>query len=144
MICMAGRLWVSDDRKVTVCVDSYENGVFKGRFYNSMQEAERFDSLSQFLMKAEALLDENQAPQSYTATRRFQPVLHSNGGYDVPARFRKGAVATFEIHVLFRQHTSWQGIMVWKEQSREKSFRSVLELVRLMDNALQNPEGDLQ
>lgn len=136
--------WVSDSRKMTVCVDSYEKGVPKGCFYNSFQEAERFESLSQFLMKAEALLDEIQNPQSYTATRRFQPVVYSKGSDNTPARIRKGAVATFEIQVLFRQHTSWQGVVIWKERGREQSFRSVLELVLLMDSALRPQEGNLE
>ena len=135
---MVRRHWGNDSRVMTVCVDTYENGVPKGRFYHSLQE-ERFDSLSQFLLKAEALLDEHQSPHAYTTTRKFRQALPNHNGDYAPPRVRKGHLATFDIRVLFRQHTSWQGGAVWKEQAREQSFRSVLELVLLMDSALRNP-----
>ena len=47
-----------------------------------------------------------------------------------------GKIATFAIKILFRQNTSWQGSILWLEWGEEQSFRSVLELIYLMDNAL--------
>ena len=58
-----------------------------------------------------------------------------------PLSARKGALATFQIQVIFRQHTSWQGMVVWQERHMEQSFRSVLELILLMDSALRNLQG---
>jgi len=52
----------------------------------------------------------------------------------------RGAKATFELKILFRQHTSWQGTVVWREKKTEHSFRSVLELVLLLDSALRELE----
>ena len=54
----------------------------------------------------------------------------------------KGKVATFTIRVLFRQHTSWQGTILWLEKNMEQSFRSVLELILLMDSALRRIETE--
>lgn len=133
--------WVSTDRQNLVCVDSYDNGVLKGRLCAAGREAESFDSLSQFLVKMETLLDELQQPQSYTAPRAFSYLLQEEGQVGSPTSVRRGVKATFDLRVLFRQHTSWQGVVHWRERGAEHSFRSVLELVLLMDSALRSAEG---
>ena len=124
-----------------ICVDDYCDGVFKGRFYHATHGMCSFRSLSQFLLKMETILEEMQEPQSYTSKRTFASMFASGNDAECPASFRKGALATFEMKVLFRQHSSWQGILDWKDQRAEQSFRSVLELVCLLDSALQNMEG---
>ena len=133
---MLQQIWAGENRKTTVCIDAYSNGELKGRFYNAVQEMVLFDNLTQFLLKMEAMLDEQQTPQSYTAIRRFSEddVPDRTGNYS--GIIRNGEKATFQVQVLFRQHTSWQGIVSWKERQLQLPFRSVLELVLLMDNAL--------
>ena len=133
--------WVSENRKIMICVDDYEDGVLSGRFYSASQGMSRFRSLSQFLMKMEAVLEELQEPQSYTAKRTFSTMLPSDDDMPYHAQFRKGAKTTFELQVLFRQHSSWQGVVIWKERHSEQSFRSVLELIFLLDSALRDMEG---
>ena len=80
-------------------------------------------------------------PQSYTSLRTFSDLIPMGEGSAVATHIRKGVKATFELQVLFRQHSSWQGILVWKERKAEQSFRSVLELVILLDSALRDMEG---
>lgn len=133
---MLQQVWAGENRRMTVCVDSYEEGVLKGRLYNAYQEMEHFGSLVQFLIGVEAVLEDQQIPQSYTTLRKFSDLIPTGEGTVASRRIRKGARATFEVQVLFRQHTSWQGVIIWKEQKMEQSFRSVLELVLLMDSAL--------
>ena len=140
---MIQQFWVSDNRKITVCIDSYDNGALRGRFYNAYHEVSSFESLSQFLIRIEALLEENHAPQAYTSHRTFSAILKPDEEAAHPAASRKGAKATFELQVLFRQHSSWQGMIVWKDRNVEQSFRSVLELVVLMDSALRDMEGSV-
>jgi hypothetical protein len=137
------QFWVSDNRKMTVCIDSYDNGILRGRFYNAYHEAGSFESLSQFLIRMEALLEENQTPQAYTAHRTFSAILQPDDESSTPSGLRKGAKATFELQVLFRQHSSWQGVVIWQERKAEQSFRSVLELVILMDSALRDMEDSV-
>jgi len=43
---------------------------------------------------------------------------------------------TFEISVKFQQNSTWQGQILWAEKNMKQSFRSVLEMLRLMDEAL--------
>ena len=67
--------------------------------------------------------------------RSFAP-LGEGEARPVELTTRTGAKATFVVRVLFRQHTSWQGSVAWLEGHNEETFRSVLELVMLMDSAL--------
>lgn len=133
---MLQTVWAGENRKMTVCVDSYDDGVMKGRVLNAYQETEPFESMIQFLMAVETILEDQQIPQSYTSLRRFSDLIPMGEGSAASGSIPKGIRATFELQVLFRQHSSWQGVVVWREQRKEQSFRSVLELVMLMDSAL--------
>ncbi|HBU12382.1 MAG TPA: hypothetical protein DEB31_06560 [Clostridiales bacterium] len=46
--------------------------------------------------------------------------------------------ATFLIQILNRQHATWQGTVKWLENNQEIPFRSELELIRLMDSAMES------
>ena len=84
---MTQRFRGNEYRTTVICVDSYQNAVLTGRFYNpACKEEIRFQSLSQLLVKM--------------------------------------------------QDASWQGSVTWLEQGQEESFRSVLELILLLDSAL--------
>ncbi len=43
---------------------------------------------------------------------------------------------TFVVKIEFCQHGTWQGQVIWAEENRKARFRSALELVRLMDEAM--------
>ena len=43
---------------------------------------------------------------------------------------------TFEISVKFMQNSTWQGQIHWVEKNQKQSFRSALEMLKLMDEAL--------
>ncbi len=55
------------------------------------------------------------------------------------ARRGKG---TFVVHVDQIENGTWQGELVWAEKNRSRSFRSTLELMKLMDVALASNEED--
>lgn len=138
---MTQQVWRSYSERILVCMDSYHNSVPKGWIHSHYRGSDGFESLSQFLIKMDTLLDERNMPQSYTAPRTFASVPDHPDKGAAHSLLRKGAKATFDIQVIFRQHTSWQGIITWLEQDLEQSFRSVLELVMLMDSALRSQEG---
>ncbi|MBP3332948.1 MAG: hypothetical protein J6M35_02775 [Clostridia bacterium] len=50
--------------------------------------------------------------------------------------FKEGALATFSLKILFRQNASWQGSIYWHDGRQEERFRSVLDLLLLIDSAL--------
>jgi len=130
------RAWGAEYRTTTVCIDSYESGVLRGRFYNPyLSGGKTFSSMTQFLLEMEKALDAMDFPKAFTATRTFAPTPDISSGLP-DVEYHSGTEATFVIRVLFRQNASWQGSVTWLEGQQEQSFRSVLELILLMDNAL--------
>jgi len=133
---MMARAWGEEYRTTTVCVDSYENGVLNGRFYNSyFDQGKQFRSTIEFLTEMEQALDTMDFPKAFTVTRTFAPPQEKETCI-LALNCQTGKRGTFSIRVLFRQNASWQGTVTWMEGKREQSFRSVLELLLLMDNAL--------
>ena len=53
-----------------------------------------------------------------------------------PAGKLKKGKECFLISIQYRQNASWQGALSWIEGGREENFRSVLELLLLIDSAL--------
>lgn len=49
-------------------------------------------------------------------------------------------IEVFFINTIFRQHASWQGEVLWEKTMRRVYFRSALELLQLIRNALQESE----
>ncbi len=43
---------------------------------------------------------------------------------------------TFVIQVIDQQNATWQGTIQWTQEQKTESFRSVLELIKLIDSAL--------
>ena len=43
---------------------------------------------------------------------------------------------TFIVKIDHCQHGSWQGQVIWAEENRSERFRSALELMKLMDEAV--------
>ena len=123
-------------RTTTVFIDKYENGIPVGCFYNQyLPDGKPFQSMTQFLLGMEQVLDDMDFPQAFTGMRQFAPPVESEP-FPPEAPPRQGVAATFAIRILFRQNASWQGSVIWLEGRQEQSFRSVLELISLIDNAL--------
>ena len=124
---MVRKQWGNACVKHFICVDSYENRILRGRLNAAGSEETAFSSLADLLVKLEEQPAGAQAPETEfyldPPKQQLSPI-------------RKGAKATFELQILFRQHSSWQGMLKWREKNFEQSFKSVLELIMLMDSAL--------
>lgn len=125
-------------RTTVLCVDSYDSRVPAGRLSNPFVEGEiPFLGVMQLLLEMEKLLDSMGFPEPFAKTRSFSTARAERGAQHPGAgSARKGALATFNLRILFRQNASWQGSIQWLEGRQEESFRSVLELLTLMDSAL--------
>lgn len=132
-------------RTVRLCVDSYEHGVLKGRYYNPGlgQGGRKFESLTEFLISAESLFDSNNFPQSLTDKRSFAHASSAVSGGLADSEYLAGNCGTFIIRLLYRQHTSWQGYVMWTKGGEERPFRSALELIFLVDSALRGCGEDV-
>lgn len=128
--------FVPGDAKTTVIeIVSYEHknpeGTLKNPFYG--QELS-FSSTTELLLAIDGMLDLLNYPQAAMASRRFKadPVR-----IDWERRRRtEPPLAVFQLNVIFRQNASWQGTLTWVEQAKQISFRSVFEMLKLMDNVL--------
>lgn len=122
-----------------ICIDNYHDRILSGRICNAYLNAEvPFHSTMEFIREMDALLQELQFPQSTSANRVFLSAQeHRVKTYTATsANEVKGRLATFSLRIMFRQNSSWQGSLSWMEGNREESFRSVLELLLLIDNAI--------
>jgi hypothetical protein len=134
---MSAKMWENGYQTTMICIDSYDQHIPEGRFYNQYcPDGISFHGAIDLLKKIETILNENKAVQSFSAVRSFAEkpaasVLTTSGEVNC-----QGKVATFVTKVLFRQNASWQGSVSWLEGQREEAFRSVLELLFLIDSAI--------
>lgn len=134
---------------VCVCLDAYQKKDVAGRFYHRYDKGGiSFQSVAELVMLMERLFDEINYPQAFTRLRSFhkqkvkrhqkkegKKMTDDNDFLD-----NRGEAATFIVHVQFRQNATWQGEVVWAEQQKKICFRSALELLKLMDGAMNKEE----
>ena len=53
---------------------------------------------------------------------------------------KRKQTGTFVVHVKHCENATWQGEVTWAEENRKKQFRSALELIKLIDSALNMEE----
>lgn len=137
---------VSEDlRSCIIRVERYDNKNPEGTFYNLYYGMELpFENLTRLLLMMEDLMDELDCPQAALKSKRFDTAAKQRERDSlVPCRIppSQEALGTFKVQVLFRQGASWQGRIHWLEADLETTFRSALELVKLMDSALPQPQS---
>lgn len=124
-------------RSTAVCVDAYRDSIPAGFLYNPAWDGgKRFNGTMQFLLYMKSLLDGANSPQPFMEVRLFGDETSPLPASPCKEKIRHGKLATFTVRILFRRNASWQGSVLWLEGKRETSFRSVLELLLLMDSAL--------
>ena len=134
---MTAKKYGNEYRSTLLCVDSYADSVLKGRYYNpSVEGGVVFGSTMELLLSMQEMLENAQFPQAFSKARTFADSGIS--AFDAPDTqwAQTGNLATFHVKVLFRQNSSWQGMIRWVDGKKEESFRSVLELLILIDSAL--------
>ena len=55
---------------------------------------------------------------------------------------RQKKTETFIIKVMDQQNATWQGSVTWVDEQREQYFRSTLELLKLIDGALEKRDDE--
>ena len=134
---MREKQWGNEYRTTVICVDRFDGGVLAGRLCNpALEDGEPFSGVLELLRKMEALLDGMEFPQSFTARRSFLPPEGWPAGRSKAGPIRRGSRATFAMQIMFRRNASWQGSVSWLEGNQQENFRSVLELLLLIDSAL--------
>lgn len=139
---MVTQIYDNLHRTTFICVDSYDDKIPKGRLYNTFLESGiEFCGVMDFILNMEKLFDEINSPQEFTMKRAFRSSIRKNTMSFTDESIKVGKIATFSVRLLFRQNSSWQGSISWREGESEESFRSALELFLLMDSALSGDEA---
>ncbi len=123
-------------RTTLICIDLYEDKIPKGRLYNAyFENGIEFNGTIDLLQNMERLLEQIKIPQGFTTRRTFRTNEDWQQQFTEES-IKRGKRATFSLRLLFRQNASWQGTIEWHEGKSEETFRSVLELLLLIDSAL--------
>lgn len=113
-----------NSREAVVTVRSYENGIMTGFLQHPrLVGREEIMSLSQMLLLLNSLLDLEDCPNSPL------PFVRPESGNEEEEEI-------FRIQILFREHYTWQGKLVWQNERRELVFHSAMELLQLLDEIL--------
>ncbi|WP_418752109.1 hypothetical protein [Frisingicoccus sp.] len=49
---------------------------------------------------------------------------------------------TFIVKIMGRENATWQGNVTWAEQNKVQNFRSALELMKMLDAAVRDNDGE--
>lgn len=49
-----------------------------------------------------------------------------------------GKTNTFVVQITYQQNYTWQGTVKWMDQKKEEHFRSALELISMIDDAVKS------
>ena len=132
---------------VVLCVDSLDidQGILKGRFWHgySMKPVE-ITNAAGLLMEMEKLFDKIRFPYPTTTLRTFGDEHAAVSRFNEMERVmadevmlqKHGDLGTFIIRVQHRQNSSWQGRITWMEEDKTQNFRSIWEMIKLIESAL--------
>ena len=134
--------------RLLILVDGYREGDLIGRVYPWWETQEAaFSQLCQLLLTLDGWMDRMDYPQKAVERRSFcdDTAAAPRKGRPRPVARRTvpgGNQATFIVQVKYRQNATWQGQVTWAERDRTQTFRSALELLKLLDGALWASRGE--
>lgn len=113
-----------NSRETVVTVKSYNDGVMLAYLQHPrLKKTEEIHSMSQMMLLINSLLDLEDS--------LFQPLPL------VPAETTDSDnLAVFRIQILFREHYTWQGRLIWQDENMEMVFHSSIELMQMLDEIL--------
>lgn len=130
---------------MVLCVDEADSYNIKGRIFHLYQKDPLvFQSYNEMFFKSEKFFNDLGCPRANQSDRDFNGKVISNFALKGMDKMKKdeeileehGELGTFIIRVQHRQHSSWQGRVTWLDENKTVYFRSELELMKLIDGAL--------
>lgn len=136
--------YIGAQNGVVMCVNSVSDGDAAGIFYHGYSEnGTDFCNLDQLVIRMEEFFDEINFPQRATNERSFTERKPDGGKMkkdkitdDDTLLSKHGDIGTFIIRVQHRQNSSWQGRITWMEEDKTICFRSIWEMIKLIENAV--------
>lgn len=147
-------LYIGIPNGIVLCIDKVTGlGLFQGRIYHRYQEnAEQVSSFEELLRAMRELFDEIQFPRASIRDRSFIEENHAQSEFarrkeivmsDKQMLAKHGDIATYIIRVQQRQNSTWQGRITWVDEDKTVRFRSILELIRLIEEGIKSSEPEL-
>lgn len=98
----------------------------------------------QLLRIMESLFDTLDMPQASHENQEFHPLKRARRKgvgssierYAQKEKKLQAECATCMVYVLYRQYNTWQGTITWLEDKTSCKFKSVLEMLKLIDDAI--------
>lgn len=136
--------YIGTENGAVLCVDRCGGGKMDGRLYHSYsREATPFATAEEAIFALEQLFDSLNFPHPTTRERSFAAEKRRAPGRkrerimkDETLLSKHGDLGTFIVRVQHRQNSSWQGRLTWMEENKTVYFRSIWEMVKLMESAL--------
>ncbi|MCI6466742.1 MAG: hypothetical protein MSA90_14915 [Faecalicatena sp.] len=137
--------YIGTPNGVVLCIDTYTQGMTKGRIYHAYnKEPKEVSSLEEMILYMEDFFNQINFPFPGTEERTFRAVKKKEEQRERMIKVmedeelleKHGDIGTFIIRVQQRQHSSWQGMVTWVDENETVSFRSALELIKLIDKAI--------
>ncbi len=150
---MSGGIYIGVPNGVMLCIDQMlDHERFRGRLYHRYHDgAIEINSSFEMVQVMEELFNEIQFPRPSVKDRSFVST-DSAGSYrkeekervmsDRDMLTKHGDLGSFIIKVQQRQAGTWQGRVTWVERNQTVRFRSILELIKLMESGIlaEHPE----
>jgi len=139
------QLYIGTANGVVICVDKLSGGDCSGKFYHSYsRDSVEFRSLGHLVYLMEGLFDFLDFPRRANNVRSFndeKPVYAERKDRervmaDKELLEKHGYLETFIVRVQHRQNNTWQGRITWADRDKTVTFRSIWEMVHLMENAI--------
>jgi len=146
---------------VVLCVERYTGFDLEGEFYHGYStEPVVFKTAGELLTRLENLFDLLNFPYAAMNPRGFSEEKSKVRTVERPYSYnwkkeekkrvmsdkdilsKHGDEGTFIVRVQQRQNSSWQGRITWVDKDKTVYFRSVWEMMKLIDSALASNEED--
>ncbi len=130
---------------VVLCINSVHSGQLAGLLYHSYDLSPTpFETVEQMVFQMEQLYDLLKFPfpgtneRSFSDTKRQEQVQIEREKVmpDDKLLQKHGDIGTFIVRVQHRQNSSWQGRITWMENDQTIQFRSVWEMIKLIESAV--------
>jgi len=110
--------------EVSLLVTSYHKGQMHAWLEHSCSERPiEIHSVPQLLFSLDEFLLREDKVNGYHA-------FETNGLRNI------SGIASLRIQILFQENHTWQGVLIWEDQRKEASFRSIWELIQMLDEIL--------
>lgn len=126
-----------------LCIDDCHDNIHCGRVYTPLHKKSIvFHDLTNMVLMVDKIFDQNDYPKAYQNKRSFQDIeiekQKPEMKYPIEQLLQQvGTIASFDIIVLTRQHTSWQGMIKNTDGEILGHFDSDLDLIEMIIKLLE-------